>query len=101
MKHSYIVMKVDLGQHKKGDQILITVDEDGIPLDHYWRKRLKEAEKDGSCEIVHDKKDLPPRSVDNRKAKGKPATVEVPPKRSVPKTKRSSKKTPKPKANEE
>lgn len=35
-----------VGSFKKGDTVRINVDENGTPLDKYWRRRLKDAERD-------------------------------------------------------
>ncbi len=39
-----------------GQTTLIEVNEDGIPLDSFWRKRFKDAERDNCLEIVQDEK---------------------------------------------
>jgi nucleotidyltransferase/DNA polymerase involved in DNA repair len=42
----------NLGNYKAGDLVKATVDENGKPLDKFWRQRLKDAKRDGCCEIV-------------------------------------------------
>jgi hypothetical protein len=42
----------DMGQYKAGDLIRVTADEDGVPLDQFWRRRLKDSKDDSCCEIV-------------------------------------------------
>ena len=32
----------------------IDADDNGVPLDHHWRRRLRDAEHDGCCEVVGD-----------------------------------------------
>ncbi len=50
-----IKIKANLGRHKKGD--LVKVEErGGVPADPFWRKRLRDAETDGCCEIVQPRK---------------------------------------------
>jgi hypothetical protein len=52
VKHIEIKMLKDMGIHKAGDLIKAPAHEDGTPLDVFWRRRLKDAEQDGCCEIV-------------------------------------------------
>jgi len=40
------------GDHKPGTIVDVDADETGIPLNHIWRRRLKDAETDQCCEIV-------------------------------------------------
>lgn len=42
----------NLGDYKAGDLIKVPADGDGAPFDSFWRRRLKDAEQDGCCEIV-------------------------------------------------
>ena len=41
---------------KKGSVIELLVDSNNIPLDLYWRRRLKDSEIDNCVEIVGNKK---------------------------------------------
>lgn len=41
--------------HKKGDIIDIEVDEEGTPLNIYWRKRLNDSKLDNCIEVINDK----------------------------------------------
>lgn len=41
---------------KKGQIVRIRVDKDGIPIERYWRNRLKDAEIDNCVEFVKKKK---------------------------------------------
>ena len=47
-------LNTNLLSHKKGDTIEVQ-DENGIPVDQYWRKRLKDSVKD-NCVSIIDKK---------------------------------------------
>lgn len=38
--------------HEKGSVIRVRCDSEGTPLELQWRRRLKDAERDGCCEIV-------------------------------------------------
>lgn len=42
--------------HGLGDVVPVPIDEHGTPLDQQWRRRLKDAETDGCCEIVEEPK---------------------------------------------
>jgi len=41
--------------HRSGDVVDVAVDKDGVPVERYWRDRLKESPIDGNCEIVKAK----------------------------------------------
>jgi len=41
---------------KEGDEVKVTTDDAGIPLDRSWRRRLADAKQDGCCEIVKPRK---------------------------------------------
>lgn len=41
---------------KEGSEIKVRVDKSGNVVDSYWRRRLKDAHIDGSCEIIETKK---------------------------------------------
>ena len=45
-------LNCDLQKHKAGDIITIDTDENGVPLERYWRSRLKDSEIDNCVEIV-------------------------------------------------
>lgn len=57
-----IKLNVDLGKYKKGSVINIITDANGIPIDKYWRSRLKDSEKDGCIEVVQEKKEIKSKS---------------------------------------
>jgi hypothetical protein len=40
------------GYAKAGEIVEVPCDERGTPLDQYWRRRLRDAVKDGCCEII-------------------------------------------------
>ena len=50
-----IKLNADLNGHKKDETIEIK-DDKGVPLDQYWRKRLRDAKIDKCVEIVGNKK---------------------------------------------
>ena len=51
---NYVQIKVNtkLGKIEQGKVIKVEADINGIPLDAYWRKRLKDAEIDNCCSLV-------------------------------------------------
>lgn len=51
-----IKVNKQFGDHKPGTIIDVDCDENEIPLNHIWRRRLKDAEIDNCCEIVKPKK---------------------------------------------
>lgn len=46
-----ILIKKKLPPHNVGDEVKIPVDEGGIPLDKYWRRRLRDSKIDNCIEI--------------------------------------------------
>ena len=50
----YIEIKANksLGVVAAGKVIKVLADDDGVPLQTFWRRRLKDAEVDNCCEIV-------------------------------------------------
>lgn len=44
------------GAYNEGDGITLLCDGEGTPIDQYWRRRLKDAEADGCCEVVKQKR---------------------------------------------
>lgn len=63
MKHINIKINGTIPGHYKDQIISIATDDKGTPLDEFWRRRLKDAERDNCCEIVK------PRAVARSKAK--------------------------------
>jgi len=49
-----IKLKVGFSGYAEGQEINID-DDNGIPVSHFWRRRLKDAEIDKSIEIVQTK----------------------------------------------
>lgn len=49
-----IKLKVAMNGFSKGRELTIATD-NGVPVDQYWRRRLKDAEIDKSIEIVQTK----------------------------------------------
>lgn len=60
-----IEIDMDFGPYKKGQIIPVKADE-GIPLNKYWRDRLRDAKYDNCCHIV--KEETPTK----KEAKSKP-----------------------------
>jgi len=52
MKTLKLKLNVDLQNHKAGSEIIIAVNDNGIPKDKYWRHRLKDADIDHCVEII-------------------------------------------------
>jgi hypothetical protein len=48
-------LNIDLKGHKKGDVVRIK-DIDGVPVEPYWRKRLKDAQIDNCVELYTEEK---------------------------------------------
>lgn len=46
-------LNCDLPPKKKGDVISVECDEYGVPLEHYWRNRLKDSAIDNCVEVVN------------------------------------------------
>ena len=57
-----IKVNKQFGDHKPGTIVDVDCDETGIPLNHIWRRRLKDAETDNCCEIVKPKPKSKPKS---------------------------------------
>ncbi len=47
-----IEVKKQMANHAVGDIVEVSADDNGVPLDFHWRRRLKDAEIDECCEIV-------------------------------------------------
>jgi hypothetical protein len=47
-----IEIKRDFGPYTRGQLVKVEQDEAGIVTNEYWRRRLKDAETDGCCELV-------------------------------------------------
>lgn len=57
--------------HRTGDIVEIEVDKNCIPLDRFWRNRLKDAEIDGCVELVSKELESESESVLNNKSEKK------------------------------
>ena len=57
-KQETITIRVltNLGKYKEGQLVRVFVGKSGQPKDQFWRKRLRDAAKDGCCEIVKPEK---------------------------------------------
>lgn len=50
-----IRIKVNAGSlpnFRQGEVVVVPSDDEGTPLDQYWRRRLKDAKVDNCCEVV-------------------------------------------------
>lgn len=55
MKHRIkLKLNNDLAGKKSGAEIFVDTDNEGIPLEHYWRNRLADAEIDNCVSILED-----------------------------------------------
>lgn len=55
-KTKQIKINKPLRNHNVGDVVLIKVDSHGVPLERYWRDRLKDSKTDKCIEFVKGKK---------------------------------------------
>ena len=53
-----IILKQDLrtptGKLRAGDEVIIACDNDGLPLDNFWRNRLRDSAIDNCLEVVNE-----------------------------------------------
>lgn len=49
-------LNYDMKGHKKDTVLLVKVDKEGVPVDRYWRDRVKESTKDDCVSWVDKKK---------------------------------------------
>lgn len=60
MKKDYenksLLLNTPLRGHDAGSQVRVKVDNKGVPVDLYWRNRLKDAKTDNCCEIMKKSK---------------------------------------------
>lgn len=49
-------LRTPFGPKLKGDVVEVEVDSDGIPLDHFWRNRLKDSTVDNCVSVVEEPK---------------------------------------------
>lgn len=55
MDHIKVKVLKDIPGHKAGKTVKVNVN-NGIPVDHFWRRRLQDAKLDQCVEIVKAKK---------------------------------------------
>lgn len=60
-KYIQINVNKDLGVVSAGKTVKVLADDNGTPLDAFWRKRLEDAKQDSCCEIVTDEANKKPR----------------------------------------
>jgi len=53
-----LLIKKPLGVYKAGETIYVDCDKAGIPLDQYWRNRLKDSVVDGCVEEIQPEKPI-------------------------------------------
>lgn len=53
-----IQVNKNIGDYGPGSIVSVDADQEGTPLNHIWRRRLKDAETDQCCEIVEPEKKL-------------------------------------------
>ena len=51
-----LLIKKPLGIYRAGETVQVECDKDGIPLDQYWRNRLKDAVVDQCVEEIQPEK---------------------------------------------
>jgi len=54
---------------KKGKVLSLPAHRDGLPIDRFWRERLKDSELDNCCEVVKTKKKTPSKSKPEKESK--------------------------------
>ncbi len=52
MNNIKIEIKKRMANHSVGDIVHLPADENGVPLDLFWRRRFKDAETDDCCEVI-------------------------------------------------
>ena len=45
--------------YPQGSVAIVQCDDEGTPLESFWRRQLKSAEQDGCCEFIKVEKKLP------------------------------------------
>lgn len=56
MENKRLKLNADLRGYTAGMIIKIQTDKSGVPLDRYWRDRLKDAESDNCVELIKGSK---------------------------------------------
>lgn len=52
--------------YKSGDIVNVKFDDNNIPLDKFWRNRLKDSAIDNCCEIIEEKEKLKAPKIDEK-----------------------------------
>jgi hypothetical protein len=47
-----------------GQEVQVEVDESGTPINQFWRRRLRDSERDQCCKVVTEAKDQESRDLD-------------------------------------
>ena len=56
MRSKKLRVTSDFGSgHSKGDIVEVYVDSDNVPINPFWRQRIKDAQSDNCCEFVKEK----------------------------------------------
>ena len=57
-----------IGNRQADSTVRVKVDANGTPIDRFWRRRLKDAEHDGCCEIIKSRaKKVPSKNEEEEK----------------------------------
>ncbi len=73
MNNIRIKINKQMANHSIGDIVHLDADDNGVPLDFLWRRRLKDAETDNCCEIVKSAPNKPvsaPKSIKRDTSEG-------------------------------
>ncbi len=52
MSHTITVKVHRVSGFAAGQEVPVTVDDEGTPLDQFWRRRLRDAKRDQCCEVL-------------------------------------------------
>lgn len=64
-----LIINKDLGSHKAGSKVKVKCNKDGIPLDVFWRRRLKDSAVDNCVEWGKKGKMMKNKVVENKSIK--------------------------------
>lgn len=56
MKKLKLKINISLGDNLKGSEVLVPCNNNNVPTEKYWRRRLKESKINKCVEVVQDKK---------------------------------------------
>jgi hypothetical protein len=65
-----IKLNQDLNGHKKNSVLELSCDDDGIPYNSFWRRRLIDADYDNCVEILPEQEAKPVEKIKNPKVAG-------------------------------